>query len=74
MKLKSDKAEYKIEKYLRRKFFIKETNDKIYCSSIKARDVHDIALKILQKKPSYFMTKNVYVSIDNKDKLTIKES
>lgn len=74
MKLKSEKAEYKIEKHLRRKSFIKEIDDKVYCSSIKTKDVHDIALKILQKKPSYFMTKNVHVFIDNKDKLTIKES
>lgn len=74
MRLKSKKAEYKIEKYLKNNFLIKETKDKIYCSSIKAKDVHDIGLKVLQKKPSYFMSKNVNVFIDKKDKLTILET
>lgn len=74
IKLKSDKAEYKIEKHLKKKSLIKETNDKIYCSSLKAKDIHDIVLKILQKKPSYFMSKNVNVFIDKKDKLTISET
>ena len=74
MRLKSNKAEYKIEKYLKNNSLIKETKDKIYCSSIKAKDVHDIGLKVLQKKPSYFMSKNVNVFIDKKDKLTILET
>lgn len=74
MKLKSNKAEYKIEKYLKNNSFIKETKDKIYCSSIKVKDVHDLGLKVLQKKPSYFMSKNVNVFIDKKDKLTMLET
>jgi aminoglycoside 3-N-acetyltransferase len=73
MKLKSNKAEYKIEKYLKKNSLIKETQDKIYCSSLKAKDIHDIGLKILKKKPSYFMSKNISVFIDNKDKLTMLE-
>ncbi|MDC3163062.1 AAC(3) family N-acetyltransferase [Candidatus Pelagibacter sp.] len=74
VRLKSDKAEYRIEKHLKKKFLIKEAKDKIYCSSLKTKDVHDLGLKILQKKPSYFMSKDVNIYIDSKDKLTIKES
>ena len=74
IKLKSNKAEYKIEKHLKKKILLKEAKDKIYCSSLKTKDVHDLGLKILQKKPSYFMSKDVNVFIDNKDKLIIKES
>ncbi len=74
IRLKSNKAEYKIEKYLKKNSLIKETKDKIYCSSLKVKDIHDIGLKILQKKPSYFMSKNINVFIDNKDKLTILEN
>ena len=74
MKLKSNKAEYKIKNYLNKNSILKETRDKIYCSSIKVKDIHDIGLKILKKKPSYFMSKDVNVFIDNKDRLTILES
>lgn len=73
IKLKSNKAEYKIEKHLKKNFFLKEAKEKIYCSSLKAKDVHDLGLKILQKNPSYFMSKDVNIFIDNKDKLIIKE-
>lgn len=74
MNLKSKKAEYKIEKYLKKNNLIRQTKNKIYCSSINAKDVHEIGLKILQKKPSYFMSKNVNVFIDNKDKINIRET
>jgi aminoglycoside 3-N-acetyltransferase len=73
MRLKSKKAEYKIEKYLKKNFIIKDINDKIYCSCIKTKNIHDLVLKILQKKPSYFMSKNIVVSIDNKDQLSFDE-
>lgn len=73
MKLKSEKAEYKIKRYLKKNSILKETKDKIYCSSLNVKDIHNLGLKILQKKPSYFMSKNVNVFIDNKDKLTILE-
>ena len=74
MNLKSKKAEYKIEKYLKKNNLIRQTKNKIYCSSINAKDIHQIGLKILQKKPSYFMSRNVNVFIDNKDKINIKET
>jgi aminoglycoside 3-N-acetyltransferase len=74
MKLKSNKAEYKIEKYLKKNFLIKEIQNKIYCSALKAKDIHDVGLKILEKKPSFFMSKNINVFIDNRDKLTIEEN
>lgn len=73
MTLKSSKAEYKIEKYLKKKFLIKEVKNKIYCSSVNVSDIHHLGLKILQKNPSYFMSKSVNVFIDNKDKLNFKE-
>ncbi len=71
--LKSNKAEYKIESYLKKKSFLKENKNKIYCSCLEVKDVHDIGLKILQKKPSYFMSKDINVFIDNKNKLFIEE-
>jgi aminoglycoside 3-N-acetyltransferase len=74
MKLNSKKAEYKIEKHLKKNSLIKEVKDKIYCSSLKAEDIHNLGLKILQKNPSYFMTKDVNVFIDKKDMITIKET
>ena len=73
MKLKSKKAEYKIEKYLKKNFIIKDIKDKIYCSCIKTKDIHELVLKILQKNPSYFMSKNIVVSINNKDQLSFEE-
>ena len=74
MKLKSKKGEYKIEKYLKKDSLIKETSNRIYCSSLDVTDIHKLGLKILKEKPSYFMTKNVNVFIDKNDKLTFSES
>ena len=74
MKLNSNKAEYKIEKHIKRKKILKETKNKIYCSSLKVKDIHYLTLKILQKYPSYFMSKDVNIFINDQDKLTIKES
>ena len=72
MNLNSEKAEYKIEKHLKKNKILKEANNKIYCSSLKTKDIHDLGLKILKKNPSYFLTKDRNVYIDKNDKLTIK--
>ena len=72
MNLNSEKAEYKIEKHLKKNKILKEANNKIYCSSLKTKDIHDLGLKILRKNPSYFLTKDRNVYIDKNDKLTIK--
>ena len=74
MKINSKKAEYKIEKHLKKNSLVKEVKDKIYCSSLKVEDIHNLGLNILQKNPSYFMTKDVNVFIDKKDMITIKET
>jgi len=68
--LKSDKAEYKIEKFLIKNNKIKEINKNFYCSSIKAKDIYDIGLKILRNKPSFFMSKKTITYIDKNDKLS----
>lgn len=67
--LKSNKAEYKIEKFLIKNNKIKEVDKNFYCSSIKARDIYDIGLKILKNKPSYFMSKKTITYLDKNDKL-----
>lgn len=74
MKLNSNKAEYKIEKHIMKSKILKEAKNKIYCSSLNVKDIHNLTLKILQKKPSYFMSKNVNIFIDKKDKLSIQET
>jgi len=74
MGLSSKKAEYKIEKHLKKNYLLREAKNKIYCSSLKTIDIHNLVLKILKKTPSYFMTKKVIVYISNNDKLKIKEN
>ena len=49
MNLNSEKAEYKIEKTSKKNKILKEANNKIYCSSLKTKDIHDLGLKILRK-------------------------
>ena len=65
----SEKAEYKIEKFLIRKKMIREVNKKIYCSSIESKDVYHTGLNLLKKNPSFFMSKKTISFIDNNDKL-----
>ena len=73
-----DSFEFEDYKYLanycKKKGILKETKNKIYCSSLKVKDIHYLTLKILQKYPSYFMSKDVNIFINDQDKLTIKES
>jgi len=68
-KLKSKKAEFKIEKYLINRKKIKTNLSQFYSSSIKSEDIYNIGLIILKKDPSFFMSKKTIVYLNNDDKL-----
>ena len=64
-KLTAKKAEYKIERLLKKSHSLKETNLKnIYISRVNVEDVYYTALKALKKNPSYFMTKESIVKLE----------
>lgn len=65
--IKARKAEYKIEKLLKKKKYLKEINDyKIYLSKVNAKDVFECANKALQINPSFFLEKKTIVKINDK--------
>ena len=58
----SKKNEQVIEKKLRKKKLIKDTNkNQIYISKISASDVYNVGMKHLIKNPSFFMSKKTIV-------------
>jgi aminoglycoside 3-N-acetyltransferase len=64
--IKATKAEFKIENYLRRKKKINETKKyKIYVSLISSIDVFNFGMSLLNKNPSYFMSKKTVVKVND---------
>ena len=62
---KVKRAEYKIEKLLKNKKYLKEVNnDKVYLSKVYAKDVFSCANKVLQLDPSFFLEKKTIVKTD----------